>query len=233
MQEFHSNIELYYTEPNNINDNNIKIVDQEFKHLTKVMRHNTGEKIFVTNGNGMIYSAEIIQINKEFCSAVIINNEKYDNPFNNIYFCIANLKNSDRLEFALEKCTELGITNFIIFNSKRSVSKNFKLERTNKILLSAMKQSLRSYLPKLKFEKSFEELIKFTGVKVILEQNSEKHISELNILPDKKYYFIFGPEGGIDESELELLKISNSYHLTKNRLRTETAVISCAAKILI
>ncbi len=233
MQEFHSNIELYYTEPNNIKDNIIKIVDQEFKHLTKVMRHKVGDNIFVTNGIGTICSAEINQINKEFCSAEIVKKETYDNPYRNIYFCIANLKNSDRLEFALEKCTELGLTNFIIFNSKRSVSKNIKLERIIKILLSAMKQSLRSYLPKVTFEKSFEDIIKIYGEKIILEQNSEKHIDELKILPDKKYYFIFGPEGGLDEQELKFINSSNIFYLTKNRLRTETAVIACASQILV
>lgn len=233
MQEFHSNIELYFTGSDNIKDNIINIVDQEFKHLTKVMRHKIGDKIFVTNGNGIIYSTEINEINKDYCTALILNKEMYDNQFGNIYFCIANLKNNDRLEFALEKCTELGITNFIIFNSKRSISKNIKVERINKILLSAMKQSLRSYLPKVKFEKSIEELNKFDGEKIILEQNSAKHLNELKILQDKKYHFIFGPEGGLDETELELLKSANIYHLTKNRLRTETAVITCASQILI
>ena len=67
----------------------------------------------------------------------------------NIFFCIPKLKYSDRFEFALEKCTELGITNFIIFDSERSIHKSDKKERWEKIVLSAMKQSLRSYLPNI------------------------------------------------------------------------------------
>ena len=142
------------------------------------------------------------------------------------------MKYSDRFEFSLEKCTELGITNFLIFNSERAIHKSNKKERWEKIVLSAMKQSLRSYLPEIAVINSLKDICNIEGDKIILEQNSQKKISGLKINPEEKYYFIFGPEGGFTNEELELFDKNSLYSLADNRLRTETAVIKCASIVV-
>ncbi len=140
------------------------------------------------------------------------------------------MKSNDRLEFALEKCTELGITNFILFDSERTISKADKIDRWRKILLSAMKQSLHSFLPGIKVH-DFNNIINFPGTKVAFEQSASKKISEFVNNYDETYYFIFGPEGGLSEKELNFFDGENIYKIYNNRLRTETAVVSAAALI--
>ncbi|MEJ2618526.1 MAG: RsmE family RNA methyltransferase, partial [Ignavibacteriaceae bacterium] len=160
----------------------------------------------------------------------IENIHSYENRFKNIYFCIPKLKSNDKLEFALEKCAELGITNFIIFDSERTISKANKIDRWEKILLSAMKQSLHSYLPKVEVH-DFNNVINFPGIKAAFEQSVSKNISEFKNSPDETYYFIFGPEGGLSQKELNYFEVGNVYKISDNRLRTETAVVSAAALI--
>jgi len=228
---FLSNIELYYAPPAALSGNNLIIEGDEFAHLSKVMRHRVGEKLFVTDGCGKIYTTEIQTIEKTFAEVEITGTQASENHFENIFFCIPKLKNPERFEFALEKCVELGITNFIIFESERTVAKSNKIERWEKILLSAMKQSLRSFLPKIVNVTSFTELVTYEGKKIVFEQNAEKELSAFQPGAKEYYYFIFGPEGGLSDTELKSVDESHLFRLTKNRLRSETAVMVAAAQL--
>ena len=228
-----SGVELYYSSPGNIFNSEIRISGDEYNHCIKVMRHSVGDDLFITDGKGKIYKTRIEKIvsSKSILTASINEVFSNKNKLENIAFCISRLKSSERLEFALEKCTELGIVNFIIFDSSRTIHKGNRLERWNKILLSAMKQSLLSYLPDLKIISSLQEIKNSEGEKIVLEQSAAKHLKELSIEPKKKYFFIFGPEGGLNNEEIELFNKENRFKLADNRLRTETAIIKCAAII--
>jgi 16S rRNA (uracil1498-N3)-methyltransferase len=223
-----SNIELYYSSDGIIN-NKIIIEGEDFNHIIKVMRHSEQDIIYITDGNGNIYESKLDKINKYSLSAEPVKTYHYENYKQNIFFCIPKLRNSDRFEFALEKCVELGITHFIIFESRRTVAKGEKTDRWNKILVSAMKQSLRCHVPNLKVVNSVKEIFALNGGKIGFEQNSSNTIANLKIIPDINYYFIFGPEGGLDHDELELFNPENIYNLAENRLRTETAIIKAAS----
>ncbi len=142
-----SGVELYYSSFGNIKGNKIIISEDDYKHIAKVMRHSIGDEIYITDGNGKIFLSIIKEIKKDSLTSSVKKILKYENEFSNIIFCIPKLKSSDRFEFALEKCTELGITNFIIFNSERAIYKSDKKGRWEKIVLSAIKHSLISYLP--------------------------------------------------------------------------------------
>ncbi len=144
-----SGIELYYCLQEKITGNTVSISDDDYKHIVKVMRHSVGDEIYVTNGYGKIFLTETKDIDKNSLTAVVKKVFDYENKMGNIFFCVPKLRYSDRFEFALEKCTELGITNFIIFDSERAIHKSDKKERWEKIVLAAMKQSLRSYLPEI------------------------------------------------------------------------------------
>lgn len=224
-----SRVELYYSSEE-IKENNINISAEDFKHIIKVMRHSIGDEIYITNGTGEIFLSVIKGIKKDFLISSIKKLLKYENKSANIFFCIPKLKSNERLEFALEKCTELGITNFIIFDSERAIHKSDKKERWQKIVLSAMKQSLRSYLPNIEIVNSLNEILNLDGRKILLEQNSEKKISGVKINPEEKCFFIFGPEGGLSKEEMNLF--DEKYKLADNRLRTETAIIKCASIIM-
>jgi 16S rRNA (uracil1498-N3)-methyltransferase len=224
-----SGIELYYANSVNVIGGNIVLEDEEFHHAVKVMRHTQGDVLYITDGAGNIYSGVIECIEKNRLIAKVNDAKHFENKSSNIWFCFPRLKNPDRFEFALEKCVELGITNFLIFDSIRSVAKGGKAERWNKILLAAMKQSIRTYMPKLEFVGPLKKIAELSGEKIVLEQETDKNISG-NITKDEKqnYYFIFGPEGGLTPDELNMFDKDSQYSLSNARLRSETAIISAA-----
>lgn len=234
-QDFLSDIELYYTPFENVKGNTLSITGEECKHITRVMRHQVGDKLYVTDGKGSIYLTEISSAEKSEVLCDIKETSLYDEQLPNITICIPRLRSQDRFEFALEKCIELGITNFIVYTADRSVAKGEKLDRWNKIALSAMKQSLRSFIPKIEYEKSLSKILNRESNIVYFDQNSEnlfkENISQIKL--NNSNVFIFGPEGGISEKELELLNDKCNYQLTGNRLRAETAITTVASLISI
>ncbi len=234
---FLSDIELYYS--SKVIDNTIEIIGDEHHHICNVMRHKLNDDIYVTDGKGNIYKTKINSFEKKLLTATIIETYLYENYFNNFIFCLPRLRTSERFEFALEKCVELGITNFVVFDSKRSVAKGEKLERWKKILTSAMKQSLRAWLPTITYCKSVSEIFRMDGIKIIFDQNAEQKLNSIykSTINIHKSYFIFGPEGGFDEDELKIELAQKSENevitikLTDNRLRSETAIITAAAEL--
>jgi 16S rRNA (uracil1498-N3)-methyltransferase len=229
--EYLSNIELYFCSSFSQEQKEFQLMDDEFHHSSKVMRNHLGDKLFASDGNGKIFEGIIEKIGKEYISVKIQKTHLYQNELSNFIFCIPNLKNPDRLKFALEKCTELGVTNFIIFNSERTIVKNQNIDRLNKIILSAMKQSLRAFLPSLTFINSLKDMVLLDGEKVVFDQLSSQIIENDIFRKDKNYLMIFGPEGGLTEKEIELLNPSLKLNLSENRLRTETAIIKAAVII--
>jgi len=222
-----ANIELYYTHPGLIKKDKITLTDDEFKHCCKVMRNSKGDVIYITDGEGNIYKTEIEKIGKHNLYGKILETISYKNELKNIFFCIPKLKNPDRLKYALEKCVELGITNFILFESKRTIGSVKNIERFNRILVSAMKQSLHAFLPVVETA-ALKSIINNPGTKILLEQGSENQFNFKNN-PSETYYFLFGPEGGFESNEIEMIDSSNRFVLSNYRLRSETAVIKCAS----
>jgi len=223
-----SDIELYYSPYGKVN-NEIIVDGENFYHVSKVMRHKPGDTLFVTDGKGNIYESVIKDVGSGALTSVPVKIFNYINSKNNLFFCIPKLKNPDRFEFALEKCVELGITNFIVYESKRTVSRGDKLIRWNKIVVSAMKQSLRSFVPVIKTASSLKEIFTFEGEKIGFEQKGVNGLSSLKILPSVNYYLVFGPEGGLDKEELDLFNPAYLFNIAGNRLRSETAIIKAAS----
>lgn len=227
--DFLSDVELYYSNLPKV-ENKIVIDGEECRHISKVMRHKVGDEIYVTNGKGAIYqtSIEIIEQKRIICRE--LSAKHYENKFSNVWFCVPRLKSADRFEYALEKCVELGITNFIVFDSKRTVAKGEKIERWEKILLAAMKQSLRAWLPKVVYKKNIEEIIKLESKKIFFDQNAEQTFRQI-INPQfltHNCYLIFGPEGGFSDEEFKIANGESKIKLTENRLRSETAIVTAA-----
>lgn len=229
--EYLSNIELYFCPLLSKDGKSFQLADEEFHHATKVMRNKIGDSIFATDGKGKIYEGVITSVDNKNIFADVIKFYSYKNRLSNFTFCIPNLRNPDRFKFAIEKCVELGITNFLLFNSERSVSKSFNIDRINKILLSAMKQSLRSFLPKVEVCDSLLKFGELKALKVLFEQSSENKLANQVFDETKNYYMIFGPEGSFSEKEMLQIHPTLILNLAENRLRSETAIIKAASLI--
>ena len=230
--EYLSDIELYHCNTIVREENYFLLEEDEFRHCTVVMRNKEGQKIIATDGLGNLFEASIEEIQKDHLKAKILNVKNYVNKFDHITFCIPNLKNPERLKFALEKCTELGLTDFIIFNSSRTIAKNVKLERLNKIVLSALKQSLRTYLPKIHFIDQLNNINKGEKKFILFDQKADTYLNNFSLNRNENYAFIFGPEGGFTNEEISLLNPSKILKLSENRLRSETAIIKAASILL-
>jgi 16S rRNA (uracil1498-N3)-methyltransferase len=224
-----SDIELYYTPKELIAEDQLILTGDEFHHSVNVMRNSLGNIVHVTDGKGSILTSKITTINEHQLSASIVERRVIENKASNIWFCIPMLKNPDRLKFTFEKCVELGITNFVLFSSRYTLSKKVNPEKFQKTTLAAMKQSLRAFLPQVATA-SFNEIIQFYGVKVIFEQNSKlEYDGKVDL--NKPTYYLFGPEGGFDKNEIDSVEQENRFSLSANRLRSETAIIKCASLI--
>ncbi len=235
--DFLSDVELYYTTKNHIKENELFIEGDECRHIATVMRHRKDDVIYVTNGEGKIYKTELNEVSSNLITAKVIESYLYEDNFENVYLCLPRLKSNDRFEYALEKSVELGISNFLIFDADKSVVKGRKLIRWQKIVIAAMKQSLRSFMPEINFKNHIDDIVELEGIKILFDQKAEVSFVDFvnsqreSFKSDKKYYFIFGPEGGISQKELEKLDDVKIVKLTGNRLRTETAVVSAASII--
>jgi 16S rRNA (uracil1498-N3)-methyltransferase len=222
-----SNIELYYTPSELIEAKQLILAGDEFHHSVKVMRNSVGDTIFVTDGKGSIFNSKITSISDKQLLASVVKKNLFKNEAENIWFCIPILRNPDRLKFAFEKCVELGITNFILFSSKRTISKKINTEKFQKTTLTAMKQSIRAFLPQI-VSSNFNDIINFDGRRILFDQNA-KAMFDGNQNFNKPTYFLFGPEGCFDENEIEVVEQENRFSLSTNRLRSETAIIKCAS----
>jgi 16S rRNA (uracil1498-N3)-methyltransferase len=226
-----SDTELYYTPSECVESEKIILKGDEFHHAVNVMRNSVGDSLHITDGEGTIFRSEIFNVTKSNLTAAIKDKIIYENLASNIWFCIPQLKNPDRLKFAFEKCAELGITNFVLFNSKHTIPKKISVEKFKKTTLSAMKQSLRAFLPNI-VASSYNEIIKLPGTKMLFDQNA-KSVFDGNVDIKKTTYFLFGPEGGFDEIEINSINTDERFCLSANRLRSETAIIKCASLLKI
>ena len=222
-------MQLFY---NNLLDKNSKeiLFDKiESKHIVRVLRKKENDILDITNGNGLLFKAKITLAIDKRCIAEIIQVEEKDKLWDYyLHIAIAPTKNNDRLEWFLEKATEIGIdeiTPIICQNSERKIVKQ---ERLEKIIQSAMKQSLKFTLPKLNEPIKFNDFINqdFKGKTCIAHcEDDEKTLLKTIVNTKEKITILIGPEGDFSTQEIKkaLSKKFTPISLGESRLRTETA----------
>lgn len=203
---------------------------QESKHIVKVLRKKTGDQLHITNGNGWLFTSEIIIADIKKCTVSIETKIEQPKRKYNLHLAVAPTKINDRYEWFLEKATEIGIDNItpiICEHSERTIIKQERLER---ILQTAMKQSLQCYLPNLNQAISFKEFItqEFSGQLFMAHCNEfDKKSLKQELLTNQDVTILIGPEGDFSVKEIEMA-IQNKFipvTLGETRLRTETAAI--------
>lgn len=208
---------------------------EESRHIIKVLRMKEGDSFKITNGKGSFFDAEIISANPKACLVKILSEETQTPLPYQLHLVVAPTKLNDRYEWFLEKATEIGISEVTPIICDHSERKVIKAERYEKILQSAMKQSLKAYLPVLNEAVSFKGFInsenEFEGLKFIAhcEETDRKSLKSV-LLPNKKIMILIGPEGDFSSEEIALAKKVGytPVALGESRLRTETAaVVAC------
>tara|TARA_B100000795_G_scaffold270050_1_gene262215 strand:- start:2079 stop:2807 length:729 start_codon:yes stop_codon:yes gene_type:complete len=216
----------------------------ESKHIVRVLRKKEDAILHITNGKGFLFDVKIIIASDKKCVAEIIDIQEKPKPWNYyLHIAIAPTKNNDRIEWFLEKATEIGIdeiTPIICNNSERRI---IKLDRFEKIIQSAMKQSLKFTVPKINEPVKFNDFINqnFDGTLCIAHCESinktsgqkDKKLLKSVVNPSEKTTILIGPEGDFSSKEITkaLEKNSIPISLGESRLRTETAALVAVQNI--
>lgn len=224
-------MQLFYSPEISSDSKQYSFSKEESKHIVRVLRKKEGDLLNITNGLGSLFTVEITVADVKNCLVNIITEKRVENHNYRLHIAIAPTKMNDRLEWFLEKATEIGIdeiTPVICDNSERKV---IKKERLEKIIQSAMKQSLQMHLPKLNDAISFKSFINqdFKGQTFIAHcEEQEKHELFPQITKKEDYTILIGPEGDFSNNEIAtaLTKGFNPVALGNTRLRTETAGIA-------
>jgi 16S rRNA (uracil1498-N3)-methyltransferase len=205
---------------------------EESRHATKVLRMAKGDELHLTNGKGFLYTCRITDADSKKCSFEIIERTHFKKRDFQIHIAIAPTKNIDRTEWFVEKATEIGIDQISFILCQNSERKHINLERTEKIAVSAMKQSGQAWLPKISPLTPFKEIIKYEAPQKFIAFVDEQNPNHLKSLASANgnYLVLIGPEGDFraEELSLALTKDFKKVSLGSNRLRTETAgLVAC------
>lgn len=211
---------------------------EESKHIIKVLRKQEGHKIHITNGLGYLFVSEIILGLEKKCEVKIVEESFFKPTTFYTHIAIAPTKMHDRMEWFLEKATEIGIHEITPIICEHSERKIFKTDRAEKIIQAATKQSNQYYLPKINEAISFSEFIKknHSGQKFIAHcEETDKKSFAKEIEKNNPITILIGPEGDFSTKEIKMA-IENEFipvTLGNTRLRTETAALVACHTIVI
>ena len=209
----------------------ITLNEEESKHISRVLRMNIDDTIHLTDGKGTLAETKITQLTNKKCHVKIISiQEKFEKRNYYLHLAVCPTKSNDRFEWFLEKATEIGIDEITILIGENSERRKFNMERYRKIVLAAVKQSLKAYIPIINDPIKVSDFIinnSFEGQKMIAHcdthferNNIKKHLKE-----QSNTLIMIGPEGDFSTSEIQLAYTNNTIgiSLSDSRLRTETA----------
>lgn len=226
---------IFYTP--DINLETYILSEEESKHCIKVLRLDSGSLLYLVDGNGGFYDAIIEDPHPKRTKLKILGKvENFGKRNHYLHIAIAPTKNIERVEWFLEKATEIGIDEITPIICDRSERKEIKTERLNKVITSAIKQSIKAYHPKLNEAVRFNDLITQNAntQKFIAHcmDGSKVTIKEL-LIPNSNYLIVIGPEGDFTLEEVEAA-VNNNFipvSLGDSRLRTETAALEACFEI--
>ncbi len=225
-------MQLFYTPY--IKTNIYTLNEIESKHCIKVLRLNVNDHIQLIDGKGNFYEAKITDPNSKKCTVEIVETTRDFGKRNHyLHIAIAPTKNIDRFEWFLEKATEIGIDEITPIICEHSERKILKPDRLEKIIISAIKQSIKAYKPKLNNLTNYSDFIRqnFNGVKYIAHCEENKKTDLKNSYgKGQNTIILIGPEGDFSTEEIDKARNNNftEISLGKSRLRTETAgVVAC------
>ncbi len=211
--------------------------EEESKHAIRVLRLEIGDEVQLIDGKGGFYNAAIHDAHpKRTILNITAVTPEFNKPNHYLHIAVAPTKNIERLEWFLEKATEIGIDEVSLIITQRSERKEVKVDRLNKIITAAIKQSLKAYHPVLNEAVRLNQLLTtpFDGQKFIAHcEPGEKLDLRKEIVPGANYLILIGPEGDFSPAEIELASENGFKPITLGpaRLRTETAALEACFEI--
>jgi 16S rRNA (uracil1498-N3)-methyltransferase len=225
------NLPFFYEE--NIQQPVHVLSEETSRHCVQVLRMKEGAQLQLTDGKGNAFLTTVILVDKKHCAVRIENIHFQQRPANNVSIAISLLKNPSRLEWFMEKATEIGVSGITPLICEHTEKQNFRFDRMHNILIAAMLQSQQTWLPVLHQPKKSGAFINenFEGLKLIAHcvEAEKRSVTELSNQHINKLILI-GPEGDFSGDEIEAALKKNFIPVTlgNTRLRTETAGIVAA-----
>ena len=228
-------MQLFYQPTIDKQDSEFTFDKIESRHIVRVLRKKEGDLLHITNGKKLLVTAKILDAHDKKCRVQLLDFTLQDNqkPFK-LCVAIAPTKSNERFEWFLEKATEIGIDEIYPIRCKHSERKVIKPERLQKVLITAMKQSLHFQLPVLHNLQDFKDFIhlhksydKFIAYCENEQVTSSRNALQTRLKPQKDVCILIGPEGDFSQEEIALA-LENGFipvSLGTARLRTETAGI--------
>jgi len=227
-------MELFYAHPSKINTSTITLDAFESQHLLTTLRKTSGDSVDVTDGCGNHFKGTITKTKAE-AIIEITSKEIIERPKQKAALAIGFIRPT-RLEFALEKGTELGVSEFFLFQGTHSNYFSSNKKRFEKILRQAIKQSNRFFLPEIQLFPDFKKFL-------VASKNYSEKIAAIDpqypaIDPSQKHgetlLYCVGPEGGFSDAEIQLMRENNFsfVSLGSYRLRAETAALAGLARLI-
>lgn len=208
-----------------------ELPEEEAAHAVRVLRLQAGDEVMLTDGEGCFYRAEITTATNKRCLVRVLETQPQAPLWSgHLHIAMAPTKNMDRTEWFAEKATEIGFDELTFLNCRFSERRVIKTERIAKILVSAMKQSLKARLPRLNEMTDFDRFVTqpFTGQKFIAHcYEGEKPLLKDVVQHGEDALVLIGPEGDFSPEEVEKA-LANGFRpisLGRSRLRTETAAL--------
>ncbi|SOC80296.1 16S rRNA (uracil1498-N3)-methyltransferase [Salinimicrobium sediminis] len=233
-------MQLFFHPEVSENDKEVRFSREESKHIVKVLRKKEGDSLHLTNGKGWIFETEITLADQNNCSAKIISSEKELPPPYYLHLAVAPTKMNDRYEWFLEKATEIGIQEITPVICDHSERKVVKTERFQRVIQSALKQSLHSRMPILNEPVNLTEFLQqeISGEKFIAhcEEDKPRKLLSGSVKKGISTTVLIGPEGDFSSEEIKKATAAGwlPVSLGNSRLRTETAaIVACHTVALI
>lgn len=221
-------MQLFYQEE--IKGTELILDADESRHLTKVLRKPVGDIVLFTNGKGSLFNCRIEDNDPKKAKLVVVSQEFVPKPTYHIHLAISPTKNADRMEWMMEKITEIGVDEVTFLQSENSERTQINLDRLQKKSINACKQSCQPWVPEINEIRSLGQFLAdktwntYNRFICYVDEKIPGHLMQL-AKKDQSYLVLVGPEGDFSPSEIkEAIKYGFvPCSLGKNRLRTETA----------
>jgi 16S rRNA (uracil1498-N3)-methyltransferase len=223
---------------NDIKEGVNSLYEEESKHCAQVLRHQKGDEIFIFDGNGGKHRSILTQVSKKTCEFKIVESTFTPKKQFRVHLAIAPTKNIDRMEWLIEKLSEIGVDEVTFIQTKHSERKKLRMDRLEKKAISAMKQSGNPFLMQLNELVTYNQFLKTVNadIKLIAHVDSNHSYIGNELKSEKTVSILIGPEGDFSEEEMKQARESGfkAISLGNNTLRTETAgfVACCVVNVV-